>query len=277
MSTKALAFGAAHHLPHDSEGTEAAVTTIPTSSGSDTARPSGFDLGLALDEMAQATDRVLDTLHELSDDDVRAPSRLPGWTRAHVLTHIARNADGLVNLVTWAGSGQETPMYPGGREGRNADIEAGAGRHAADLEGDIEASSERLLAALSAMPPEGLDRTVRMLSGTEHGGWDIPFIRIREVEIHHVDLGAGYGPADWEAPFVTRTLDFVTRGFLARGDVPVLSLRGTDSGRSWEVGRAGAELRGPDHELLAWVVGRSDGASLVSEPDGPIPAAPPWS
>jgi maleylpyruvate isomerase len=27
--------------------------------------------------------------------DVRAPSLLPGWTRGHVLSHIARNADGI--------------------------------------------------------------------------------------------------------------------------------------------------------------------------------------
>jgi len=29
----------------------------------------------------------------LSDDDTRAPSELPGWSRGHTLSHIARNAD----------------------------------------------------------------------------------------------------------------------------------------------------------------------------------------
>jgi maleylpyruvate isomerase len=64
-----------------------------------------------LDEMAASTDRLLATVDGLDDAALRAPSLLPGWTRAHVLTHIARNADGLVNLVTWARTGEETPMY----------------------------------------------------------------------------------------------------------------------------------------------------------------------
>ena len=39
------------------------------------------------------------------------PSLLPGWSRGHVLTHLARNADGAVNLLTWARTGVETPQY----------------------------------------------------------------------------------------------------------------------------------------------------------------------
>src|SRR5262245_7327678 len=105
------------------------------------ARPADFDFAAALDEMAEATDRVLDTLRELTDAEVREPSGLPDWTRGHVLTHVARNADGMANLARWAATGEEQPMYPS-VEQRNLDIEAGADRHAADLEGDIEAASE---------------------------------------------------------------------------------------------------------------------------------------
>ena len=83
---------------------------MPDSSGPDPAALRG-----ALDEMAVSTDRLLATVDGLDDAALRQPSRLPGWTRAHVLTHIARNADGLVNLVTWARTGEETPMYAGGR------------------------------------------------------------------------------------------------------------------------------------------------------------------
>ena len=38
----------------------------------------------------------------MAGEAFRAPSALPGWTRAHVLTHLARNADAMVNLLTWA-------------------------------------------------------------------------------------------------------------------------------------------------------------------------------
>ena len=36
----------------------------------------------------------------LTEDQARGLSRLPGWTRGHLLTHIARNADGLAGSPT---------------------------------------------------------------------------------------------------------------------------------------------------------------------------------
>ena len=50
-------------------------------------------------EVDRATDRMLRTAATLDDAAVAAPSPLPGWTRGHVLTHLARNADGLGNLL----------------------------------------------------------------------------------------------------------------------------------------------------------------------------------
>ena len=47
----------------------------------------------------------------MGDDAFAAPSGLPGWTRAHVLTHVARNADAMINLLTWARTGVPTPAY----------------------------------------------------------------------------------------------------------------------------------------------------------------------
>ena len=66
-------------------------------------------------------------LTRMGDDAFAKPSSLPDWTRAHVLTHVARNADAMVNLVTWARTGVPTPAYPspderarGHRGGRRA-------------------------------------------------------------------------------------------------------------------------------------------------------------
>ena len=41
----------------------------------------------------EATQRLLGATMGLSDDEWQAPSRLAGWTRAHIATHIARNAE----------------------------------------------------------------------------------------------------------------------------------------------------------------------------------------
>src|SRR5215472_17296509 len=52
--------------------------------------------------IGEATDRLLASAATLTDAAAREPSLLPGWTRGHVLTHVARNADGLGNLLRWA-------------------------------------------------------------------------------------------------------------------------------------------------------------------------------
>src|SRR6185437_8551533 len=92
-------------------------------------------------EIEAATSRLLDTARTLSDADVLAPSGLPGWSRGHVLSHIARNADSLVNLLSWAATGVEIPQYPS-REVRDADIEAGASRPIAEHLRDLEDSHQ---------------------------------------------------------------------------------------------------------------------------------------
>ncbi|MGZ4589865.1 MAG: maleylpyruvate isomerase family mycothiol-dependent enzyme [Actinomycetes bacterium] len=228
----------------------------------------------ALDEMARSTDRLLETVDRFTNADAQAPSLLPEWTRAHVLTHLARNADGLVNLAHWARTGEEREMYPGGPGTRDADIQAGAGRHIGDLRLDLADASERLLGAFVDFPEEGLGREVIARSGTWLG-WELPLMRTREVEIHHVDLGAGYGPGDWRDEFVTRTLDQLAPEFLARGDCGVRQLEDTGGG-TWDVGTSGPELSGPGAALLAWLTGRSAGDGLSARPTGPVPAAPRW-
>jgi maleylpyruvate isomerase len=236
--------------------------------------PAAFEV--ALDEMAGMTDRLLATVDSFSDTDVRAPAGVPDWTRAHVLTHLARNADGLANLAHWARTGEERPMYPGGPAGRAAAIEEGAGRHVGDLRLDLDESAERLLAAFADFDAEGLAREVAGARGAQWTGWELPLIRMREVEIHHVDLVAGYTHADWSPAFAARTLDQLTPQFLARGDCPVTALLDPD-GRAWPVGTSGPTLSGPAHELAAWLVGRSDGAALTPSPAGAVPQAPTWS
>src|SRR6478735_4255066 len=109
-----------------------------------------------LRQLCEQTDLLLSTVNDLDDEAVRGPSLLPGWTRGHVLAHLARNADGLANVARTAVTGDVTPMYESAAQ-RDADIEAGAGRSASDHESDVEASAERLLALLADIPADRLD------------------------------------------------------------------------------------------------------------------------
>ena len=53
----------------------------------------------------------------------------------------------------------------------------------------------------------------------------IPGMRHREVDIHHADLDAGYGPADWPEDFLDEMFNRVVRD---RGDGPAALLRTPD-------------------------------------------------
>lgn len=238
-------------------------------------RETAFNGGI--DDVAQATDRLLASVDRLDDAQLRGPSLLPGWTRAHVLTHIARNADGVVNLVRWARTGEETPMYPGGREGRDAEIEAGAARHIGDIRLDLNDSGERLLGAFADFPAAALDREVRFSSGATARGWELPLLRVREVEIHHVDLDTGYTPAHWRPEFVERTLDQLAPVFLRERHSTVAVLNATDADRRWRIAESGPTLSGPRNALLAWLTGRSSGDGLDTDSGGDVPPAPRWS
>jgi maleylpyruvate isomerase len=234
------------------------------------------DLQRSLDEMAAATDRLLASVDQLTEDDLRRPSLLPGWTRAHVLTHIARNADGLATLADNARTGGDRPMYPGGPDQRDTDIEAGAGRGLGDIRLDLGDSADRLMAAFADFPLEARPRVVTLRSGATAYGWEIPYLRIRELEIHHVDLDAGYTPADWSPAFAARTLDQISPFFRDNRECPVGVLAASDGNGRWEVATAGPTLAGPQTALLGWLTGRTSGPGLVLDPPGELPKAPRW-
>ncbi|MFI5837606.1 maleylpyruvate isomerase family mycothiol-dependent enzyme [Micromonospora sp. NPDC051300] len=227
-------------------------------------------------ELAAANDRLLRTVTGLTAADVAAPSPLPGWTRAHVLTHLARNADGFVNLLTSARTGESIPMYAS-LDARAADIEAGAGRGPADLLDDLRRSGQRFDAAVAQMPAEAWGATVQ----TRRGPWPAALLvwgRLREVEVHHVDLAAGYRPADWPEAFAQRLLHEVTNGLADNPGAPAMVLRVEGGAHELVVGdpEGAPTITGPAPELAAWLTGRGTGELLTVDPDGPLPTPPEW-
>jgi maleylpyruvate isomerase len=227
--------------------------------------------------IAEATERLLDAVAALDPAAVAEPSRLPGWTRGHVLTHLARNADALVNLLTWARTGEETPMYPDPQT-RAKDIEAGADRPPAEQLADLRASSERLASAIAELPPQAWAAQVRMPADGVVPAAVIPAKRLQELHLHHVDLDIGYTCADLPADFAVRQLATVLARLAGREGIAAVRLHDTDTGTTWDLGAADhpeATVSGPTRALLAWVSGRGDGADLAVEPAVPLPALPP--
>jgi maleylpyruvate isomerase len=234
----------------------------------------------SLDRLAAATERLLATATALSDAQAREPSLLPGWSRGHVLTHIARNADGMVNLLHWARTGTQTPMYTSAQS-RAADIEAGAGRPAAGLAADVRDSAAGFAASAASMPDGAWTAQVRALNGPPFPALGVLERRLSEVEIHHVDVAAGYSPGDWPEDFVSEALPRVAESFAGRDDVPPCVAWADGAKDSFRLGpeQAGppsAIIRGQPADLLAWLLGRGDGARLTLARGDALPELPPW-
>jgi maleylpyruvate isomerase len=159
-----------------------------------------------LDQIEDATAMLLATVARLSDADVRQPSLLPGWTRGHVLTHLARGGDALRDLLDGG------PGYPS-RAARDAAIEAGAGRSAAELADDLRASATAFRDAVLSRPDEAWGRPVTPPFGIPpFPASQVLVRRLVEVELHHVDLDAGYRPSDWPVSFNELELPEPMRG-----------------------------------------------------------------
>ena len=157
------------------------------------------------DQIDLATQRLLDTARVITEPDLRAPSMLPGWTRAHVLAHLARGADAMRNLLVGVRSGQGRPAYVSA-EARQADIEFGAGMRAKELVADLADSAMALRTIARQLPDEGWQIPVRILDSAPFPAAQLLTWRLVEVELHHCDLGAGYGPASWPAAFADTEL-----------------------------------------------------------------------
>jgi maleylpyruvate isomerase len=157
------------------------------------------------DRIDDATQRLLGVARVMADSDLRAPSLLPGWTRAHVLAHLARGADAMRNLLVGARSGQVRPAYTSA-EARQADIDQGAAMTARDLMDDLAGSAMALRTVARQLPDEAWQVRLRILDSAPFPAAQILTRRLVELELHHCDLGAGYGAADWPATFAAMEL-----------------------------------------------------------------------
>ena len=207
---------------------------------------------LAVEACAKTHHGLSRHLEGLTDDVARSPSLLPGWTVGHVITHLARNADGLARMVGGAGRGEVATMYPS-IDARNADIQSGAARPAAELVADVREAGARLDAMFAEATPAAWDGSGMTVFG-EISVREIPARRVHEVEVHRVDLGLGYTFSDWPAALLrtelaTKTSQWASRKPMGFADLPPAALALAPADRlAWLLGRL--EVEGLPHSDL---------------------------
>lgn len=223
-----------------------------------------------------ATERVIRSLRGMADDELRAPSLLAGWTRAHVATHLARNAESYVRVLDGAATGTAAAQYPDGEAGRAADIETGAGRAAAEIVADVERTAALLSDAWRRFPAELWPEPVTTLIGVRPA-WNLVWGRWREADIHHVDLDAGYGPERWPDELVALLLPEIVDGLERRLPAGTALRLAADDG--WEADAGTGEtvrVEGRRHDLLAWLLGRARYADHLRATGGALPPLASW-
>lgn len=221
--------------------------------------------------MHDGTEKLLAGVAALPDEALSAPTALPGWTRRYLLSHVAANAGALRNLVHWARTGEERRMYSSSEQ-RDADIAAGARLPAAELRAWVELSAQALAVDLATLPDRAWDAKVITAQGLTRKAAEIPWMRVREVYIHAIDLGGGTAWTDLPTGFLAKLLDDVTARRSAQGGGPALAVAATDTGHAWEVAGAGAPLpvSAPLAGLAAYLTGRPAPALKAA------PALPAW-
>lgn len=223
----------------------------------------------------EGTDQIEKAVATLTDAELAQPSALPDWSRAHVVAHLARNADALVNLLTWARTGVESPMYPEAGQ-RDRDIETTALLPPARLRADLLAANARLAGATAELPAGAWRARVRSAQGRDIPAADVPWLRVRELWIHLVDLGGRWTFDDLPADLVEALLGDVTSTMDQKPATPAVALVATGAGE-WTIGPATpvVTVTGSPADLLGWLIGRTPGAGLASSA-GDLPTLARW-
>jgi maleylpyruvate isomerase len=222
---------------------------------------------------AKAAKKLFATVSSLDDTAMAAPSLLPDWDRAMVVTHLAAGADAARRAVEAACRGEIGELYPGGRAARDAEIEAGRAAPVTELENRLHESFDKLTHVLTGAPDVIWGALAVHPSGEVRIGPGLVVGRLREVEVHHVDLACAYGPQDWPLEWVMEEMDRAMLSLSSRlpSDVAVV-LEASDTDQRWVAGSGLAtEISGTTAAVFAWVIGR---AATVGETECPV--LKPW-
>lgn len=219
--------------------------------------------GRAPDLLPAADQALVRTVDGLDDAAWSRPSLLPGWTRAHVVAHLALNAEGLAGVLHGAHVGRPQPMYASA-EARDTDIDELAAAAPAEVRERFLAGTAGFARALAAMHEGDWDgRFERTPGGPDFALANVALMRVREVEVHHADLDAGYTAADWPEGFRTLLLDSMTK----RPYPAPFVVRPTDLDGTWTYGEGGGGpvVTGPSAAAGWWLTGRGSGEGLTSD------------
>jgi len=170
-----------------------------------------MDVAAVIDAVATRTAAVVEALERLDDDELRAPSTLPDWSRLTVACHLRFGAEGFLRLTRSAITGEPAAFYPDGRERQRPStlrpspgeephaVVQSLAEHSATLQATWEAFDGSRWEHLVTEPDDNRDLGPLPVAV-------VPLLRLTEVEVHGSDLDVGLD--DWSTTFVAQALPF---------------------------------------------------------------------
>ncbi len=216
----------------------------------------------------EATQRLLGDTIALSERAWQEPCRLPGWTRAHVATHLARSADAFVRSIDSVLTGRRAPMYDSD-EDRDLALERGSERSGLDLQIDLDTSAGNLSERFDVLDSVPGRLTIEFSPGCFLRSDLLPLARLYEVVIHHVDLDCGFDVTQINPVTARWLLEWTVLSYQAPYGMAVRLV--SDSGFTAVIGASNSEtvITGPDAVLLGWLTGRLNAAEALDLPAQP--------
>jgi len=210
--------------------------------------------------MTTATQRLLGDTIALADVDWQAPTLLPGWSRAHVATHLAHHGQALAAMAGQIARTRQPVTWD--VEQPDSELHAGARRPALALQEALDQCSAAVATAFDAMDEAAWAVTVQTSQGALPASV-LVLDCLNETVIHHVDLRLGFDFADID-PSLTRSLLqwnlFRAQPRFARVSLEVT----TDEGLHTKVGHGPAvTVRGNETNILGWLTGRKDPSAVL--------------
>ncbi|QAY62213.1 maleylpyruvate isomerase family mycothiol-dependent enzyme [Xylanimonas allomyrinae] len=217
-------------------------------------------------------------LASLTDDELYEPSLLPGWTRAHVISHVGYNARALTRLVSWARTGVETPMYRSAEQ-RGREIERGSTLPARALRFLFAHAEVHLNVEWRDVAEGQWENQVVTIQGRTVPVRETAWMRTREVWVHAMDLdtdAASY--RDVPPDLLDALLADVLRAWDRRGEQVDLVLALTDRTTPVTVGTAALAptVTGTTADVVRWLTGRGARRLTAGGPGAPLPTIPRW-
>ena len=231
-----------------------------------------MDLTMPLPELVAGSvdgqTAVLRAIERMTDQQYAEPSRLPGWSRAHVVAHLVGNTLAQTRQVEYARDGQQIEVYTGGQQARDADIERRSGLPAQMLTDELRDAHQAWAAAVEPVYDRLAAEPVAYRDGTVT---DVIAGRWMESLVHGVDLGLPwFGTQSWTPQFCAVLLDYLLVRLPADQQV---RLKATDADLDLTLGNGPAvHLRGRLVDLTASLADRGpvDVLDSLAEPIGQL-------